>query len=153
MVKRAAGLAVVGAAGVATSPAVGQEPKQPADPSPAAQAKDTHLASAIKNPQLFMLGEPVTFRLEGDGHGRDLVVTSALDAEGKKISVHLRSGTVRVFRVDASVDEFTKQGGLYWRFHDTQGKAKLKTPGAVVMMVREGYSTVRCYEMMFDFRC
>jgi hypothetical protein len=145
LVRVAAGLAVLATGNLA----VGQDAKEPA----AADAKDALLALAVRNPHAFALGEPVTFRIEGDGLSRDLVVTSALDERGGSVAVHLRSGTVRVFRADAGVDDFTKQGGLYWRFHDTKGNAKLKTPGAIVMMVREGYHTVRCYEMEPDYRC
>ena len=151
IVKLAAGLAV--GAGVATgSLAAGQEPKKPADPL-AAEPKDRLLAMASRSPQGFMLTGPETFQIKGDGASRDLIITSARDREGKPTQVRVPSGSVRIFRADADVDEFTKQGGLHWRFHDTQGRVKLKTPGEIVMVVREGYDTVRCYIMTPDLRC
>src|SRR3712207_4982883 len=52
-------------------------------PSPPAEAADEALERAIRNPTAYMFSEQVTFRLEGDGHSRDLYFTSARDANGK----------------------------------------------------------------------
>lgn len=150
--KRAAGLAM--AAGVATGvPAPGQDPKGPPTPPPPKAPTDFELVTARTSPEAFMLGEPVTFKIEGDGRSRDLVITSALDENGKPAPVFVRSSSMRVFRADAGVDEFTKAGGLHWRFHDKAGRVKLQTAGQIVMVVREGYDVVRCYTMHLDFRC
>jgi len=147
IVKLAAGLGV--GAGVATgSLEAGQEPKKPT-----AEPKDRLLAMAASSPQGFMLTGPAIFQIKGDGASRDLFITSARDPEGKPTQVRVPSGSVRIFRADADVDEFTKQGGLHWRFHEAQGRVKLKTPGEIVMVVREGYDTVRCYIMTPDLRC
>lgn len=152
VVKLAAGLAV--GAGVATGGlAAGQEPKKPADPPPAAEPKDPLLAMAASSPQGFMLTGPETFQIKGDGASRDLIITSARDQDGKPTHVRVPSGSVRIFRADPDVDEFTRQGGLHWRFHDTRGRVKLKTPGEIVMVVREWSDTVRCYIMTPDERC
>jgi hypothetical protein len=94
----------------------------------------------------------VTFRFKSDGHSRDLVFTQALDKEGRRVTVHLKSGTMRVFRADAGVDEFTRKGGLRWEFFDQKGDITLAVPSAIVMAVRED-DTVRCYTMTLDFRC
>jgi|SRR6185437_16087350 len=74
------------------------------------------------------------------GYSRDLVITSALDENGKLAPVYVRSSSVRVFRADAGVDDFTKSGGLHWRFHDKTGKVRLPSAGEIVMIVREGSS-------------
>jgi hypothetical protein len=144
VVKMAAGLAV-GSGMAFGSPAAGQEPQ-------GAGARDALLALALGNPQGFMLTGPATFRVEGDGASRDLIITSARDPQGRSTPVHVPSWSMRVIRADADVDEFTKQGGLYWRFRDKQGKLKLKSPGEIVMVVRED-NTVRCYLMTPDARC
>jgi len=140
--------------GMATSRgAAGQESEQPTDAELARQLVDEALASANSNPQAYMLIGPETFQIVGDGHSRDLIITSALDRTGKPTSVHIPSGAMRIFRANMEVDEFTRQGGLHWRFHNTEGKVTLKSPGEIVMIVREGYDTVRCFIMKPDFRC
>src|SRR5262249_41482040 len=137
LVKFAAGLAV--GSGVATGGrAAGQEPQKPAVPP----APDALLAMAMDNSQAFMLTGPETFRLAGDGASRHLIITSARGRDGQRARVRVPSGSVRIFRADADVDKFTKRGGLHWQFHDTQGRVKLRTPGEIVMVVREGYDTV-----------
>ena len=138
------------AAGLASdNRAAAQEPTAPLD---------AMLVSAKSSPHHFMLSNPVVFKIEGGYAGRDLVITSALDENGKPAPVHLRSQWMRVFRADAGVDEFTKGGGLYWRFNDKSGKVQLPksylTPlGAIVLVVREDHDTVRCYTMVPDMRC
>ncbi|HEY4311343.1 MAG TPA: hypothetical protein VGN12_17980 [Pirellulales bacterium] len=96
-----------------------------------------------------------------DEFSRDLVITSALDEEGNRTIVGARSHCVRIFRADPTVDEFTSQGGVYWRFHESAGKVKLKTlrgwdhllpSGSIVMLVRDD-EVVRLYTMWPDFRC
>lgn len=110
-----------------------------------------------------MLGEPEILVLDTDQHSRDLVITSACDNEGKPVEVHVRSRSVRIFRANPTVDEFTSQGGVYWRFRDKTGKVTLKrTPGLdlrskrhsgpIVMVVRDE-ETVRLYTMSLDIRC
>ena len=137
--KLAAGLAL--AAGVATeAPASGQEPKPSALPPHPKAPADFELVTARSSPEAFMLGDPVTFKIKGDGYSRDLVITSALDESGKPAPVYVRSSSVRVFRADAGVDDFTKSGGLHWRFHDKTGKVRLPSAGEIVMIVREGSS-------------
>ena len=100
-----------------------------------------------------MLGGPVTFRLEGDGHSRDLYITSARGADGKPTRVRIPSAAVRIFRADADVDDATRRGGLHWQFRNQKGTVNLKEPGMVVMIVRDGDDTVRCYTMTPDERC
>lgn len=148
VVKFAAALAV-GAAGGST--ASGQEPKKAAAPAPAAP-RDDLLALAVASPKSFALDAPVTFRFKTDGRSRDLVFPQTLDQEERRVTVHMPSGTMRVFRADAGVDEFTKKGGLRWEFFGMRGEVTLHAPGAIVMAVRED-DTVRCYVMTLDLRC
>ena len=83
---------------------------------------------------------------------RDLYITSARDSlQGGEVRVP--PGSMRIFRADAGRDAFTQQGGLYWRFRDTPGKAQFKQPGALVMVVRDHDDTVRCYSLVLDLRC
>ncbi len=140
VVKLAAGLAAASAV-----PATGEELARP-------EAGDSALQRAMDNPQIHMLSEPVTFQLETDRFSRDLHITSARDQQGKSMRVRVPSHSVRIFRADAAVDDFTRQGGLHWRFNGKDGKTLLKHPGGIVMVVREG-DTVRCYTMTPDFRC
>jgi hypothetical protein len=147
-VKQMAGLAILGTGGVLARSAAAQEGSQQRK-----APQDPILKTAVASPQAFMLSEPVSFTVEGDGRSRDLIVTSSVNEDGKQIPVRVPSGTMRVFRADASVDDFTQQGGVYWKFYNTSGKVQLSTPGAIVMIVREGNDTVRCYEMTIDLRC
>jgi hypothetical protein len=114
---------------------------------------DQALEQALRHPESFMFREQVTFKLEGDGHSRDLYITSATSPEGKPQRVRVPSAAMRIFRADASVDEFTRKGGVYWEFFGNAGKFQLKDPGALVLIVREHDDTVRCYSLMHDLRC
>jgi len=161
--KVAAGLAVGVGVGTAGS-ALGQQSSKPADAPQPAKSADDSLARAKENPEGFMLSEPQVFTLETDGYSHDLVITSARNEKGDRVQVIVPSRSVRFFRADTTVDEFTRQGGLYWRFRDQPGKVKLKKtaestalnpvpgPGQLVMLVRDE-ETVRLYTMMLDLRC
>ena len=115
--------------------------------------KDLTLEQAIKNPQSFMFSEQASFKIEGDGYSRDLFITSARDSQAKRVQMRVPAGSMRIFRADANVDEFTKQGGMYWQFFGKEGKVQFKQPGALVMIVRDHDDVVRCYSLVFDFRC
>lgn len=144
--KLVAGLAV-GARVVITNEVLADESVKPAQ-----VPVDKPLELALQSPSAFMFAEQVTSRLDGPGEGHDLVITSATpDARGTLI--YVRSRSMRIFRADAGVDEFTKQGGLYWRFGNTRGKTQFKQPGALVMVVRDGEGTVHWYSLAFDLRC
>jgi len=126
--------------------------------SPATQPAGAKLHEAI-NPQAYMLSEPVLIALDVDGYSRDLIVTSARDPDGKQMSVYVPSRSVRVFLADPSVDDFTRQGGIYWKFHDKPGQTQLKLypslqspDGLLVMLVRDS-DVVRCYTLNVDLRC
>ena len=144
----AAKLAAALAIGAVGTSAAAQEPKKPTAPP-----RDEALARAIEDPFMYMLGKPVTVRLGGDGGNIDLVITSALGVDGKPTAVRLKPGKVTIFRADAGVDEFTKGGGLRWRFFGKPGEAKLATPGAVLMVLYDWDDTARFYTMHTDFRC
>ena len=144
VVRLAAALAV----GAVAMPAAGQGPTD----SPT-EDRDESLARAIENPSSYMLGKPVVVRLGGDSHTRDLVITSARDVDLKPTTVRLKPGKVAIFRADADVDDFTKEGRLRWQFFGKSGECKLATPGAIVMVVHDWDDTIRCYTMTLDFRC
>lgn len=146
-VKLVAGMAI----GTVAVPAVAQE--LPGSFAVAAKAKDEALASAVKNLPMYMFSEEVVIQLEGDRYSRDLVITSARDEEGRSVSVHVRSASLRVFRADDDQDEFTRQGGLYWKFHGKQGKVQFKRPGALVMVLRDHLDNARFYTLTPDYRC
>ena len=67
--------------------------------------------------------------------------------------VRVPSGAMRIFRADTNQDEFTRQGGIYWRFHEQKGRIQFNQPGALVMIVRDRDDTVRCYSLVHDLRC
>jgi hypothetical protein len=116
-------------------------------------AMDADLEQARRGLESFMFSEQVTFKLEGDGASRDLVITSAKGEGEKPARVFVRSAVMRIFRADASVDAFTREGGVYWQFHDKAGTFKFKQPGALVLIVRDHDDTVRCYSLVYDERC
>src|SRR5206468_12463186 len=73
---------------------------------------DPELESALRNPNYYMFGEKTSSKSEPSSF--ELVVTSARGVDGKPQKVSVRPGTVQIFRADAGVDEFTRQGGWYW---------------------------------------
>ncbi|HEY1603392.1 MAG TPA: twin-arginine translocation signal domain-containing protein [Pirellulales bacterium] len=158
-IKFAAVLAV-GAGATTADLALGQQADKPTETADVNTTRDAFLAQAKQYPESLMLGEPVILMLNTDKYSRDLLITSAVDEQGNKVEVGVRSRCVRIFRADPTVDEFTSQGGVYWRFRDFSGKVKLKTTpgwghahsGAIVMVVREE-ETVRLYTMNLDLRC
>jgi hypothetical protein len=109
-----------------------------------------------------MLSTPQIFALDVDGSSRSLYFTSARDERGNRVEIRVPSRSVRIFRADPTVDEFTSRGGLYWRFRDRPGKVTLNKAadafpkpdgvGEIVMVVRDE-DTVRCYTMTPDLRC
>jgi hypothetical protein len=158
-VKLAAGLAagagaLVGqAAGGDEKPAAGGQQAATPQVAPPQPKTDQALEQALRHPQNFMFGQQVTFQLEGDGHSRDLYITSAKNAEGKPERLRVPSAAMRIFRANSGVDEFTRKGGVYWQFFGKEGKFQLKEPGALVLIVREHDDTVRCYALHYDLRC
>ena len=114
---------------------------------------DPELAAAIREPQAFMFQEQVTFQLDAEDRWRELFVISARGPQGSLEKVRCPSSAIRIFRADAGQDDFTRQGGIYWRCHKTEGTIQFKKPGAIVMIVRDQEGTVRCYSLARDFRC
>ena len=153
IVKLAGVLAIASAALGATA---AQEPNKPTIPPLPAEFKDDLLVRAHTG-YGFMLGSPVTIELPGTS-GQAMVITTALGADGKKLHARVPSRSMIIFRADAGVDEFTKQGGLRWRQYDQSGEVKLGKLGAfsqhdhIVMVVRED-RTVRFYTTTSDLRC
>jgi hypothetical protein len=143
--------------------ALSQQTTKPADAAAATQPADAALARAKQSPEGYMLSEPQVLTLDTDSVSYDLIITSARDETGNRVDVYVPSRSLRIFRADQNQDEFTRQGGLYWRFRDKPGKVMLKLlspdmltqlvpPGQLVMVVRED-ETVRLYTMFFDMRC
>ena len=150
-VKWAAGLTVGGLAGRVV--AGDETPGSAAGVLQPPATNDADLEQAQRGLESFMFSEQVTFKLEGDGYSRDLVITSAKGPDGKPAGVFVRSAVMRIFRADASVDAFTRAGGVYWQFHNKAGTFKFKEPGALVLVVRDHDDTVRCYSLAYDERC
>ena len=142
VVKLAAGLAV-GVGVVVSNKVLAQEAKPPADPE---------LESALTSLGTFMFAELVTTKIDDTDRGRDLVITSAT-SEGRSTSISVRSRTAKIFRADAGVDKFTKNGGVHWQFGDAKGKTQFKKPGALVMVVHDGEGTIHWYSLTPDYRC
>lgn len=152
--KLAAALAVGASAAVA-----GEALCQEAAPTPEATA-DPQLEAALKNAGGFMFAEQVTFQTKTDGRHFNLYFTSARPSRHNTAPVDVRLGSMRIFRADADRDDFTKQGGLYWRCGDTEGKVQFKKPnswygklGRLVLVVRDMDGTVHCYSLVPDLRC
>jgi RNA polymerase sigma factor (sigma-70 family) len=115
---------------------------------------DRELADALKNPQLFFFGEQATSKTDPNAaHSFELVITSARNVKGDRESVTVRPGTIAIFRADASMDEFTKQGGWYWRCGKVEGKSQFKQPGALILVVRQLDGAVQWYSLHYDIRC
>lgn len=147
------------AAKVLPAPAQTTAPAKPAVPKaepPKAEPPpvDHMLENALKNPYLFFFGEQATSKTDPNApRSFDLVITSARNVKGEREEVTVRPGTIRIFRADAGVDEFTKQGGWYWKCGGVRGKSQFKAPGALVMVVRLSDGTVQWYSLHLDIRC
>jgi hypothetical protein len=183
VVKRAAGLAVVGAGGMVTWQAVGQEPKPGTTPLPADPEKtkapapppaaiqwpnvtdDPLLERAMECPFTFMFVEEAVIAPGADTAMHDVVFVNARTPRTTTEGVRLRSMSMVVFRADAGRDDFTKQGGIYWRCDTAEGKLQFKATegfdqtadskprGPLVLAVRNSQGEVRCYRLMIDLRC
>lgn len=119
--------------------------------NPQPKPADQELRSARLDPQMYLFTEQHTTKV--DSPHQELMITNAVEEDGKPTVVSMKSNCLRIFRVNAAVDDFTKQGGIYWRSGQTTGKLKLKTPGALVMVVRDGAGNVHWYSLMLDLRC
>ncbi|MGC1276044.1 MAG: hypothetical protein WBC44_20260 [Planctomycetaceae bacterium] len=145
------GFVMLCAALVSATPADNQVWERPNDPT---------LEQALKGDAPLMFGEHVTSKT---GSGADLVITSARSVQGKPIKVRMRSGTTTIFRADAAPDDFTKQGGWYWRCGDAEGKAQFEKSsglsnapagaGALIRVVYQHDGTVHWYSLQYDLRC
>lgn len=167
------GLTFLGAAIVSATPAA-EEPvaataaaataAAPATPAPAEPA-DRMLDRAIRTDGLggLMFGAHAVSRIHPH---TGLVITSARDAEGRQTKLFVKSGTVRVFRADASLDDFTRNGGWYWRSGDADGKTAFEprptddglsdTPpkaGPLVLVIYHPDGTIDWYSLHYDMRC
>jgi hypothetical protein len=112
------------------------------------------LEQAIQNPHSFMFSEQTTSKTNPQApHSFALVITSARGLNGEAMTVSVRPGTMRIFRADTRVDEFTKQGGWYWECGEAKGKLQFKEPGALILVVRQHDGTVQWYSLVRDFRC
>ncbi len=106
------------------------------------------------NPEGLMFAEEARTKVDAEApRSFHLVITSARNAKGEREDVIVRRGTMRVFRADTRVDDFTAKGGWYWRCGATEGRTEFKQPGALVMVVYEHDGTVRWYSLAPDLRC
>ena len=133
----------------------------PADSQPSVEPLDQMLETALNSPHSFMFTEKMTSKV--DPHA-ELVITSARGVHGTPEKLFIRSRTMRVFRADAALDDFTRQGGWYWRCGDAEGKSQFESlseswivpsdgAGPLIMVVREDDGTVHWYALTIDFRC
>jgi hypothetical protein len=129
------------------------------DVKPSGRPGDPMLERALEGKASLMFVEHVTSKTDGG----DLVITSARDVDGKPQTIRMRSGYTRIFRADASRDEFTREGGWYWRSGDVEGRAKGERGGGLVNLpegmgplirvVYQNDDTVHWYLLGYDFRC
>ncbi len=143
-VKLAAALAV---GAIAASEASGEVPRK----ATATKTPDPKLKLAFEDPEAFMFPEMVTFKT--DHHTEHLEFGPVKVARSGYDVVLVPTGAMRIFGTDLAHDEFTKQGGVYWRCGKTNGKFQFKTAATFVMVVRDLDGTTRCYSMAFDLRC
>lgn len=148
----AAGMtAGVGVLGVGVSQAAGADA---ADTQPGVAHDDPQLAQALANPQSFMFIEQIAFETPTTGpRTQFLAIGPCRGAPHGDVDTEVPLGSMRIFRADAERDDFTRQGGLYWRCGDERGTVKFERPGPLVMVVRERDGSVRCYALMLDLRC
>jgi len=133
-------------------PAETAQAAKPADIRPV--LADLMLEQALSDPSIFMFGETASSKTDPNApRGFDLVITSARNVKGEREIVHVRPGTMRIFRADDTVDEFTKQGGWYWKCGDQKGKTQFKEAGALILVVRLQDGTVQWYSLQVDLRC
>lgn len=126
-------------------------------PAPAAPI-DQALEQALRNPQSFRFsGQTTSQTADYDG----LVITSARGKDGKPTEVAVHAGTMQVFRADATIDDFTKQGGWYWRCDEIQGKSQFESApdqfprppegaGPLILVVRQEDGDVDWYALTFN---
>jgi hypothetical protein len=152
VVKLAAGVAVGGTAAAVAAPREGSGEVKEND-TPGEPAIDEMLKMALRNPESFMFTEKVTFVVDGAQRWRELYITSARDVERKPTQMRVPTSSMRIFRADAARDEFTQQGGVYWKLlRGEEEKIQFKQPGALIMIVRDD-DAVRCYTLEPDTRC
>ena len=116
---------------------------------------DKALAHAVRNPQAFQLRPAGSFKLNGDGRSRSLVISGALNAHKNRSDVYMKSDSMRIFRAEP-----LETGGFFkWRFHNEQGLFETsltswsRSLGPILMVFREGPDLVRVYVMTPDMRC
>jgi hypothetical protein len=129
-----------------------------ADNPEGAEPIDQALEQALRNPQSFMFsGHSTSQTAPYDG----LVITSARGKDGKRTKVTVYAGTMQVFRADATIDDFTKQGGWYWTCDEVQGKSQFVSApdqfppppdgaGPLIMVVRQQNGDVDWYALTFN---
>jgi hypothetical protein len=145
VVKRAAGLAVVGAGGFGVGRAAGQEGKKDAPPSVPEAPKeaipsqrrsphyelptvpgDPMLERAIECPSMFMFVEEVAFEVGADAAGHDVVFASDRHPWAHADGVHLRHSSMVVFRAFSPRDDLTRRAFVYWRCNAAEGNFQYK---------------------------
>jgi hypothetical protein len=120
-------------------------------PTDGQQTVDQMLKQAQDHgPGAFMFQEQTTSQCDAK---RDLIITSAQGVQQKPEPLTVRPGTMRVFRANSSLDEFTQQGGWYWRCSNVEGRSQFKQPGALILVVYQLDGTIHWYSLAIDFRC
>ena len=114
------------------------------------KASPEGLKEARLHPWSQMFLEQATTK--GDPHAT-LVISSALGEDGQPYTEMMKSSKAYIILANPDVDDFTRQGGLYWRQGKTSGTVKFKQAGALIMIVRQADGTVNWFTLHTDFRC
>ena len=161
-----AGLSSLAVAGVTSHLGRGQEQAESATPATNKRQPeiiDHALLSASRSAGSYMFREELTTEIESKH--QTLIITSARDVYGKPTSQRVKSSSVSFFRVDAAYDDFTVQGGWYWKCGEQRGKLKFEyspenlmtkfseSAGPLVMVVRRIDGSVQWYLLDYDLRC
>jgi hypothetical protein len=115
---------------------------------------DAELVAARGSLEAYMFGEQAVTKTDPAApYSFNLVVTSARGPDGAPEKLLVRRGTMRVFRPDPGVDEFTRRGGWHWTSGKTEGRTQFARPGGLVLVVHETDGTIRWYALELDTRC
>jgi len=126
-----------------------------ADPEPVDsrlnwKATPEALKGARQHPWSQMFLEQATTK--GDPNAT-LVISSTLGEDGKPNEEWMKPTKAHIILANPDVDDFTRQGGLYWRQGKTSGTVKFKQAGALILIVRQADGTVNWFTLHTDFRC
>ncbi|EDL60345.1 hypothetical protein [Gimesia maris] len=130
------------------------------DQQPEADANqiDKELKRAIENPFQYYFLEKLSF--QAPKTNRAVFFTSAYGnperesrEERKSREERLSPSTMRVFRAITDQDDFTRQGGVYWKSEGTTGQIQFEHPGGLFLALFGPEGMVHCYSLFHLFKC